>query len=113
MRLQEWRGSQWVLIAAIAQGAAGEFALRLPVPAPGEHAYRVLTTKPDGRYGVASPAVALHVVTGPAAGVRASYLAEITPLITERPVDMLAHMILGALSEAAMAIARSPHPKRC
>ena len=32
--------------------------------------------------------------------------------ITERPVDMLAHMILGALSEAAMAIARSPHPKK-
>ena len=30
----------------------------------------------------------------------------------ERPVDMLAHMILGALSEAAMAIARSPHPKK-
>jgi hypothetical protein len=25
---------------------------------------------------------------------------------------MLAHMILGALSEAAMAIARSPHPKK-
>jgi AcrR family transcriptional regulator len=32
--------------------------------------------------------------------------------LVERPVDMLAHMILGALSEAAMAIARSPHPKR-
>jgi len=27
------------------------------------------------------------------------------------PVDMLAHMILGALSEAARALARSPHPK--
>ncbi|WP_157793699.1 MULTISPECIES: hypothetical protein [Bradyrhizobium] len=25
---------------------------------------------------------------------------------------MLAHMILGALSEAAMEIARSPHPKK-
>jgi hypothetical protein len=32
--------------------------------------------------------------------------------MVERPVDMLAHMILGALSEAAMAIARSPHPKK-
>lgn len=32
--------------------------------------------------------------------------------VTERPIDMLAHMILGALSEAAMAIARSPHPRK-
>src|SRR5437763_1460220 len=32
--------------------------------------------------------------------------------MVDRPVDMLAHMILGALSEAAMAIARSPHPKK-
>jgi AcrR family transcriptional regulator len=32
--------------------------------------------------------------------------------IADRPVDMLAHMILGALSEAAMAIARSPHPRK-
>ena len=30
----------------------------------------------------------------------------------DRPVDMLAHMILGALSEAAMAIARAPQPKK-
>jgi hypothetical protein len=35
-----------------------------------------------------------------------------TGAIAQRPVDMLAHMILGALSEAAMAIARSPHPKK-
>ena len=32
--------------------------------------------------------------------------------MVERPADMLAHMILGALSEAAMAIARSPNPKK-
>ena len=32
--------------------------------------------------------------------------------MVERPVDMLAHMILGALSEAAMAIARAPQPKK-
>ena len=30
----------------------------------------------------------------------------------ERSPDMLAHMILGALSEAAMAIARAPQPKK-
>ncbi len=35
-----------------------------------------------------------------------------TGAIAERPVDMLAHMILGALSEAAMAIARSAHPRK-
>lgn len=32
--------------------------------------------------------------------------------MVERPVDMLAHMILGALSEAAIAIAISAHPKK-
>jgi AcrR family transcriptional regulator len=32
--------------------------------------------------------------------------------MVERSAEMLAHMILGALSEAAMAIARSPHPKK-
>lgn len=32
--------------------------------------------------------------------------------IVERSPDMLAHMILGALSEAAMAIARAPQPKK-
>jgi AcrR family transcriptional regulator len=32
--------------------------------------------------------------------------------IVERPVDMLAHMLLGALSEAAMAIAMSAHPRK-
>ena len=32
--------------------------------------------------------------------------------MVERPIDMLAHMILGALSEAAMAIARAPQPKK-
>jgi hypothetical protein len=32
--------------------------------------------------------------------------------MAERPVDMLAHMILGALSEATMAIARAPQPKK-
>ncbi len=84
VRLCERRGSQWVLIAATAQGPAGEFVLRVPPPAPGAHLYRVLTTKPDGRYGVASPAVAVRV-SGPASGGRASYLADVTPLITARP----------------------------
>ena len=32
--------------------------------------------------------------------------------MVERSPDMLAHMILGALSEAAMAIARAPQPKK-
>lgn len=32
--------------------------------------------------------------------------------MTVRSVDMLAHMILGALSETAMAIVRSDHPKK-
>jgi len=33
-------------------------------------------------------------------------------VMVERPPEMLAHMILGALSEAAMAIARAPQPKK-
>lgn len=84
VRLCERRGSQWVPIAATVQGPAGEFALRVPAPAPGAHLYRVLTTKPDGRYGVASPGVAVRV-SGPASRGRASYLADVTPLITARP----------------------------
>lgn len=32
--------------------------------------------------------------------------------VAERSAEMLAHMILGALSEAAMAIARAPQPRK-
>ncbi|MBC7638609.1 MAG: hypothetical protein H7231_02380 [Rhodoferax sp.] len=85
VRLLERRGAQWVLLAATAQGAAGEFALRVPVPEPGVHLYRVLTTQPDGRFGVTSPDVAVRVVSGPASGHPSTYLADITPLIAGRP----------------------------
>lgn len=85
VRLLERHGGRWVLIAATAQGAAGEFTLRVPVPERGVHVYRVLTTRPDGRYGVTSPDVAVHVVSGPASGHPSTYLADTTPLITGRP----------------------------
>jgi AcrR family transcriptional regulator len=33
-------------------------------------------------------------------------------LLAERDVDVLAHLLLGSLTEAAMAVARSPNPSR-
>ncbi len=85
VRLCERRGAQWVVIAATVQGAAGEFAVRVPVPGRGLHVYRALTTRPDGRYGVTSPDVAVRVVSRPASGHPATYLADTTPLISGPP----------------------------
>ena len=81
VRLAERRGSGWLALAETRQGAAGEYAVRLPAPAPGVHVYRVLTTTPDGRYGVSSHPVAVRVAGGPASGVRSTYLADTTPLV--------------------------------
>lgn len=80
VQLWELRGPRWVPLADTSQSTSGTFALRIRAGTIGRHTYRVVTLAPDHRFTVRSVTTVVTTVKASTSGVRASYLADVTPL---------------------------------
>lgn len=85
VQLWELRGSRWVPVAESVQSVRGTFSLRLRAGVRGQHTYRAVTRTSTGRwalreFGMRSPVVLTATVPASSPGVRATLLADTTPV---------------------------------
>lgn len=80
VRLWEQRGRRWVPVADARQDAGGAFTLRIRAAALGRHVYREVTLGADNRFGVRSAPHTVTTVKPSTAGLRSTFLADVTPL---------------------------------
>ena len=80
VQLWELRGPRWVALADTSQSTSGTFALRIRAGTIGRHTYRVVTRAANNRFDVRSVTKVVTTVRASTSGVRATYLADVTPL---------------------------------
>lgn len=104
VQLWELRGARWTPLASAKQSATGGFTMRLRAGTVGAHTYRAVTLAPTNWFDIRSRG--RTVTTTEAAGVRSTYLSDVTPLLHD---PAAASYVVDAITVGGRSYPKSIH----